>query len=127
MLSKNCYIIDTILKTNMKSVFIPCNKSYNIPSCMNGQYGFVIPCDNDIIYDTHNCPNIILNDVCNFRTCDNNLQKCEYYKCYNNSITDGMIDMYIPTLTTPSISYSVKYEINILTICMLFLLFFSTK
>jgi hypothetical protein len=116
----SCYIVDTIYASHTeKSVFIPCELDYNIDVCKNN-IGFVIPCDNDITYDTTNCPNIKMNDVCNFRKCD---IKCEYYKCQNNMINVSIMNdnIYLPTLTTASISDS---SINAINICIYLLILF---
>lgn len=119
MLYSSCYIVDTIYNGyTEKSVFIPCE--YNFDIC-NNNVGFVIPCDNDIIYDPTNCPNIKINNVCNFRKCD---ITCEYYKCYNNIIDVSIMsdNIYLPTLTIPSISNSIINEFNILIYLLLFIM-----
>ena len=119
-----CYIVDTIYASHTeKSVFIPCELEYNtdLSICKNN-VGFVIPCDNDIRYDYVNCPNIKINDVCNFRKCN---IKCEYYKCQNNMINITIMNdnIYLPTLTTASVSASMPISvINALDICIYLLI-----
>ena len=120
MIYSTCYIVNALLQTHISYVFISC-ASTNIDACSNGQHGFIIPCDNNVVYDTRNCPNIALNNVCNFRTC-NNLYQCEYFACRNNIIISDISTNILPTIILPNISYCNINKTNILAIIMLYVI-----